>query len=92
MADLFLLTYVVTNTMFFNLLTGYRAAPPASFDDVVTHLLSLVAVLVIFFLWYLPPRLLFLVEDKWDRAAWLRTAIVMAHRLPVGRRLEGPYQ
>ena len=77
-ADVFLLTYVVTNTMFFDLLTGYQATPPASFEDVVAHLASLVAVLVLFFLWYLPPRLLFLVEDKWDRGAWFRTAVVMA--------------
>ena len=77
-ADFFLLTYVVTNTMFFNLVTSYKASPPASFDDVITHLLSLVAVLVIVFLWYLPPRLLFLVEDHQDRGTWIRMAVVMA--------------
>ena len=64
--------------MFFNLLTGYKAAPPASLGDVITHLLSLFVVLVIVLLWYLPPRMLFLVEEARDRGAWLRMLIAMA--------------
>jgi hypothetical protein len=77
-ADLFLLTYVVTNTMFFNLLTGFKATPPASIGDVITHLLSLFVVLFIVLLWYLPPRMLFLVEEARDRGAWLRMLIAMS--------------
>jgi len=77
-ADLFLLTYVVTNTMFFNLLTGFNATPPASIGDVITHLLSLFVVLFIVLLWYLPPRMLFLSEEARDRGAWLRMLIAMS--------------
>lgn len=77
-ADLFLLTYVIANTMFFNLVSGFQASPPASFEEVVNHLLSLFAVLVIVLLWYLPPRLLFLIEDFKDSAAWIRIGVVMA--------------
>jgi hypothetical protein len=77
-ADLLLLTYVITNTLFFNVLTGYRAAPPASFGDLVTHLLGLFVVLFIVLIWYLPPRLLFLVEDFQDRATWIRIGVALS--------------
>jgi hypothetical protein len=77
-ADLCLLTYVVANTMFFNFLTAFKASPPASLGEVVNHLLSLFVVLAIVLLWYLPPRLLFLVEDFRHPGTWWRMALVMA--------------
>ncbi len=77
-ADLFLLAYVVVNTLFFNLLTGYKASPPTSFDELFTHLLSLFVVIGIALIWYLPPRLLFLVEDFQERGTWIRIVVAMS--------------
>ena len=77
-ADLCLLSYVIANTMFFNLLTGARATPPASIGDFVNHVLSLFVVLVIVLIWYLPPRQLFLAEDFRDRGTWIRMLVAMS--------------
>lgn len=77
-ADLCLLSYVVANTLFFNFLTAFKASPPATVGEVVNHLLSLFVVLAIVLLWYLPPRLLFLVEDFRVPGTWWRMGLVMA--------------
>jgi hypothetical protein len=53
----------------------------------VTHLLSQFVVLAIVLLWYLPPRLLFLVEDLRDSGTWAGIGLVttpIAFRWVVG--------
>ena len=77
-ADVCLLSYVIANTMFFNLLTGSRATAPASIGDFVNHVLSLFVVLAVVLIWYLPPRQLFLAEDFRDRGTWIRMLVGMS--------------
>lgn len=77
-ADALLLPYVIANTLVFNYITSITGTRATSFEGEVMNLSSMVLVVFIVFIWYLPPRLLFLVEDYRDLGTWIRIVVAMA--------------
>lgn len=83
LADALLMPYVIANTLVFNFITSFSAPRATTFEEHVFQGLSAVLVVFAVLLWYLPPRMLFLVEDYRSRGTWIRIIVAM---LPVAWR------
>jgi hypothetical protein len=77
-ADALLLPYVIANTMVFNYVVSAAATKATTVEELLLHIVSLVFVVFIVMMWYLPPRLPFLAEDFRDRGTWIRMLVAMA--------------
>jgi hypothetical protein len=83
-ADLCLFAYMLVNLAVWNTLTAGANAPAAGVGDLLSRALGFVLVSPVVLLFYLPPRLLFLVEDYRYRATWISMTLAIA---PVAYRL-----
>ncbi len=77
-ADALLLPYVIANTLLFNYLTSITATKATTLEGEALNMASMVLVVFMVLIWYLPPRLLFLVEDYRDIGTWIRIVVAMA--------------
>jgi hypothetical protein len=83
-ADLCLFAYMAVNLAIWNTLTAGGNAPATGVGDIASRAMGFVIVSPVVLLFYLPPRLLFLVEDYRYRATWLSMMLAIA---PVAYRL-----
>jgi hypothetical protein len=83
-ADLCLFAYMVVNLAIWNTVTSGSAARVAGVGEFFERALGFVLISPVILLFYLPPRLLFLVEDWKYRATWLSMTLAVA---PVAYRL-----
>ncbi|MFL6333002.1 MAG: hypothetical protein ACJ754_06610 [Pyrinomonadaceae bacterium] len=83
-ADLCLFAYMLVNLAVWNTLTAGANAPAAGVGDMLSRALGFILVSPVVLLFYLPPRLLFLVEDYRYRATWISMTLAIA---PVAYRL-----
>ncbi|MGB8508974.1 MAG: hypothetical protein WCD76_11250 [Pyrinomonadaceae bacterium] len=90
-ADLCLFAYMLVNLAVWNTLTAGSAARATGVGDVVSRALGFVLLSPVILLFYLPPRLLFLVEDYKYRATWISMTLAIApvaYRLIIGSPLD----
>jgi hypothetical protein len=83
-ADLCLFSYMLVNLAVWNTLTAGGNAPAAGVGDLLSRALGFILISPVVLLFYLPPRILFLVEDYRYRATWISMALAVA---PVAYRL-----
>jgi hypothetical protein len=83
-ADLCLFAYMLVNLAVWNTVTSGHNAPATGVGDVLSRALGFVLVSPVILLFYLPPRLLFLVEDYRYPATWISMTLAVA---PVAYRL-----
>lgn len=83
-ADLCLFAYMLVNLAVWNTLTAGANTPAAGLGDLFSRALGFVLMSPVLLLFYLPPRLLFLVEDYKYRATWLSMTLAVA---PVAYRI-----
>jgi len=83
-ADLCLFAYMMVNLAVWNIVTSGSATRVEGVGDFFSRALGFVIVSPIILLFYLPPRLLFLVEDWKYRATWISMTLAVA---PVAYRL-----
>ncbi|MDQ3920060.1 MAG: hypothetical protein M3348_16465 [Acidobacteriota bacterium] len=77
-ADLCLFAYMLVNLAVWNTVTSGSAPRVAGVGDFFSRLLGFVIISPIILLFYLPPRLLFLVEDWKYRATWVSMTLAVA--------------
>jgi len=77
-ADLCLFAYMVVNLAVWNTVTSGSAARAAGVGEFFERALGFVLISPVVLLFYLPPRLLFLVEDWKYRATWLSMTLAVA--------------
>lgn len=77
-ADLCLFAYMVVNLAIWNTVTSGSAARAAGVGEFFERALGFVIISPVILLFYLPPRLLFLVEDWKYRATWLSMTLAVA--------------
>ncbi|MBV8856063.1 MAG: hypothetical protein JOZ02_03800 [Acidobacteria bacterium] len=90
-ADLCLFAYMLVNLAIWNTLTAGSNVRAASVGDLFSRALGFVLVSPVILLFYLPPRLLFLVEDYKYPATWLSMLLAVApvaYRLIIGSPLK----
>jgi hypothetical protein len=83
-ADLCLFAYALVNLAVWNTVTSGSNVRAAGAGDVVSRALGFLLVSPVILLFYLPPRLLFLVEDYKYPAAWISMTLAVA---PVAYRI-----
>jgi len=77
-ADLCLFAYMLVNLAVWNTVTSGSATRVACVGDLFSRLLGFVILSPIILLFYIPPRLLFLVEDWKYRATWISMTLAVA--------------
>jgi hypothetical protein len=77
-ADFFLFAYMIVNLAVWNTVTAGSNARAAGVGDLLERALGFVILSPVILLFYLPPRLLFLVEDWKYRATWLSMTLAVA--------------
>ena len=77
-ADLCLFAYMVVNLAVWNTVTSGSAARVAGVGEFFERALGFLLISPVVLLFYLPPRLLFLVEDWKYRATWLSMTLAVA--------------
>jgi hypothetical protein len=77
-ADVLLFGYMLVNLAVWNTVTSGSATRVAGVGEFFTRLLGFVILSPIILLFYIPPRLLFLVEDYKYRATWVSMTIAVA--------------
>jgi NADH:ubiquinone oxidoreductase subunit 6 (subunit J) len=90
-ADLCLFAYMLVNLAVWNTVTAGSNARAAGVGDVLSRALGFVLVSPVILLFYLPPRLLFLVEDYKYPATWVSMTLAVApvaYRLIIGAPLK----
>lgn len=83
-ADLCLFAYMLVNLAVWNTVTAGANSPASGLGDLVSRALGFALMSPVILLFYLPPRLLFLVEDYKYRATWISMTLAVA---PVAYRL-----
>jgi hypothetical protein len=83
-ADLCLFAYMLVNLAVWNTVTAGANLPASGPGDLVSRALGFVLMSPVILLFYLPPRLLFLVEDYKYRATWISMTLAVA---PVAYRI-----
>jgi len=78
LADLCLFAYMVVNLAVWNTVTSGSAARVAGVGEFFERALGFVIISPVILLFYLPPRMLFLVEDWKYRATWLSMTLAVA--------------
>ena len=71
LADLFLVVYMMVNLSIWSIVTAGSNVHAAGFGEMVARALGFVLMSPVLLLFYIPPRLLFLVEDYKYPATWL---------------------
>jgi hypothetical protein len=90
-ADLCLFAYMLVNLAVWNTLTAGSNVRAAGVGDVLSRGLGFIILSPVILLFYLPPRLLFLVEDYKYRATWISMLLAVspvAYRLIIGTPLK----
>jgi NADH:ubiquinone oxidoreductase subunit 6 (subunit J) len=90
-ADLCLFAYMLVNLAVWNTLTSGSAARATGVGDVFSRALGFVLLSPVILLFYIPPRLLFLVEDYKYRATWISMTLAIApvaYRIIIGSSLK----
>jgi NADH:ubiquinone oxidoreductase subunit 6 (subunit J) len=77
-ADLCLFAYMLVNLAIWNTVTAGSNIRAAGMGDVLSRALGFVLLSPVILLFYLPPRLLFLVEDYNYRATWISMTLAVA--------------
>jgi hypothetical protein len=77
-ADLCLFAYMLVNLAVWNTVTSGSAQRVEGVGDLFSRLLGFVILSPVILLFYLPPRLLFLVEDWRYRATWISMTLAVA--------------
>jgi hypothetical protein len=77
-ADLCLFAYMLVNLAVWNTVTSGSAARVEGVGDLFSRALGFVILSPVILLFYLPPRLLFLVEDWKYRATWISMTLAVA--------------
>ena len=83
-ADLCLFAYMLVNLAIWNTVTAGANLPASGPRDLFERALGFVLISPVILLFYIPPRLLFLVEDYKYRATWISMTLAVA---PVAYRL-----
>jgi hypothetical protein len=90
-ADLCLFAYMLVNLAVWNTVTSGSNVRAAGVGDALSRALGFVLLSPVILLFYLPPRLLFLVEDYRYPATWVSMALAVApvaYRLIIGSPLK----
>lgn len=90
-ADLCLFANMLVNLAIWNTLTSTHAARATGVGDVFSRALGFAILSPVILLFYLPPRLLFLVEDYKYRATWISMTLAVApvaYRFIIGSPLK----
>lgn len=90
-ADLCLFAYMIVNLTVWNVLTSGSNVRATGVGDVLSRALGFVLLSPVILLFYIPPRLLFLVEDYKYPATWLSMMLALApvaYRLIIGSPLK----
>ncbi len=90
-ADLCLFAYMLVNLAIWNTLTGGSNMRATGIGDIFSRALGFVILSPVILLFYLPPRLLFLVEDYKYRATWISMSLAIApvaYRVIIGTPLD----
>jgi hypothetical protein len=93
-ADLCLFAYMLVNLAVWNTVTAGSNVRAASVGDVFSRALGFVLLSPVILLFYLPPRLLFLVEDYKYPATWISMTLAIApvaYRMIIGSPLNGDW-
>ena len=77
-ADLCLFAYMLVNLAVWNTVTAGSAARVAGVGDFFSRIIGFVILSPVILLFYIPPRLLFLVEDYKYRATWISMTLAVA--------------
>jgi hypothetical protein len=91
LADLCLFAYMLVNLAVWNTVTSGSNVRAAGVGDALSRALGFVLLSPVILLFYLPPRLLFLVEDYRYPATWVSMALAVApvaYRLIIGSPLK----
>ena len=83
-ADLCLFAYMLVNLAIWNTLTSGSNVRAAGLGDILSRALGFILLSPVILLFYLPPRLLFLIEDYKYPATWISMTLAVA---PVAYRL-----
>ena len=83
-ADLCLFAYMLVNLAVWNSVTSGANLPASDLGDLVSRALGFILMSPVILLFYLPPRLLFLVEDYRYPATWISMTLAVA---PVAHRI-----
>jgi len=83
-ADFFLFANMIVNLTIWNTLTAGSNLPVTGVGDLFSRALGFIILSPVVLLFYLPPRLLFLVEDYKYRATWVSMTLAIA---PVAYRV-----
>jgi hypothetical protein len=83
-ADLCLFAYMIVNLAIWNTVTAGANAPATGIGDILSRALGFVIMSPVILLFYIPPRLLFLIEDYKYRATWISMLLAIA---PVAYRI-----
>jgi hypothetical protein len=83
-ADVCLFAYMLVNLAVWNAVTSGANPPAAGLGDLAERALGLLILSPVVLLFYIPPRLLFLVEDYKYRLTWLSMTLAVA---PVAYRM-----
>lgn len=90
-ADLCLFAYMVVNLAVWNTVTAGSNARASGVGDLLSRALGFVLMSPVILLFYIPPRLLFLVEDYKYPATWISMTLAVApvaYRLIIGSSLK----
>jgi hypothetical protein len=90
-ADLCLFAYMLVNLAVWNTVTAGSNVRAAGVGDVFSRALGFLLLSPVILLFYLPPRLLFLVEDYKYRATWISMTLAImpvAYRIIIGSPLK----
>ncbi|MCA1592561.1 MAG: hypothetical protein LC754_07920 [Acidobacteria bacterium] len=90
-ADLCLFAYMLVNLAIWNTLTAGSNVRATGVGDVFSRALGFIIISPMILLFYLPPRLLFLVEDYKYRATWISMTLAIApvaYRVIIGSPLD----
>jgi hypothetical protein len=93
-ADLCLFAYMLVNLAIWNTVTAGSNVRAAGVGDVLSRALGFILVSPVILLFYLPPRLLFLVEDYKYPATWISMTLAIlpvAYRLIIGSPLKSDW-
>jgi NADH:ubiquinone oxidoreductase subunit 6 (subunit J) len=90
-ADLCLFAYMLVNLAVWNTLTSGSNMRAEGLGDVISRALGFILMSPVILLFYIPPRLLFLVEDYKYPATWISMSLAVApvaYRLIIGSPLK----
>lgn len=93
-ADLFLFAYMLVNVAIWNAITSGSNIRAASVGDALARALGLLILTPIILTFYIPPRLLFLVEDYKYPATWISMTLAIApvaYRVIIGSPLKADW-